>query len=198
MAVMPGFSVLVTLVMGVGVWSVRSLSNRVMAGGLVAGIVLAGAGLVSDLDWLAALGVFVAALFIGTGIGRLLPSQPGPILLFLLVLSVADIVWIGTGGGSASGSLDKIVNFSVEIGSSSSSLGTVDLVLAAIVATHWLRRDAGFWLAVAAAPIGMIVSDLYVAAANVDNLPLVPFITLGWLMTEAWHRRTKWALSADS
>jgi len=141
--------------------------------------------------------VFAAALFLGIGVGQAIPAKPAPIALLLGVLSVADIIWIVSGGGSAMGRADEVLNFSVQIGTTSSSIGTADLVLAAAVAAHWLRRDAGIWLAVVGAPIGMVVSNVLVSASDVDNLPLVPFITLGWLITGAWYRRLLVPQSAD-
>lgn len=194
---MPGFSFLSTLMMGVGAWIARSLSNRVVAGGIVGGLVLTATGVAVDTDWLTRAGVLVAALFLGIGVGRVIPARPASISVLLVVLSVADIIWIVSGGGSAAGRTDQVLNFSVRIGTAFSSIGTVDLMLAAAVATHWLRRDARMWQAAMAAPIGMIISNVFVAVSGVDNLPLVPFIALGWLILEAWYRRLPVPHSAD-
>lgn len=186
---MPGFSFLVTLLAGVGAWSVRSLSKSVIAGGLVVGGVLTATSRAADTRWLLGLGVFTASVFLGALVGRIVPPRPALMALLLGVLSVSDIIWINSGGGSATGSMNEVLNFSVQVGNSSSSIGTLDLVLAAAVAAHWLRRGARTWLAVVAAPIGMVLSNVYVAVSGVDNLPLVPFIALGWLATEFWHGR---------
>lgn len=186
----PGFSFVVTLLAGVGAWGMRSRSNPVVGGSFLTGFVMIGTGVMLDLGWLLRSGVFASAVFLGVAIGRAIAPNRSSMLILLGVLSVADIIWIVSGGGSATGWEADVVNFSVQLGTSSSSIGTADLVLAAMVTTHWLQRDAGVWLALAAAPVGMVVANVYVALTSVDNLPLVPFITLGWLATEAWHRRT--------
>lgn len=188
---MPGFSFLAAVLTGVGAWSARALSNSLALGLLLVGLVATGAGAAADLDWLLKVGVFAVAVLLGVAIGRIIPPSSAAMLVLLGLLSLADIIWIATGGGSATGWVDDIANFSVQVGESSSSIGTVDLVLAAMITTHWLQRGAGVWLALAAAPIGMVASNVYVALGRADNLPLVPFITLGWLVTEAWHRRSE-------
>lgn len=195
---MPGFSFVATLLMGVGAWVVRSLSTFVIAGGFLVSLVSIGIGFGADAEWLLRLGVLAAALFIGIGVGRAIPARPAPIAFLLGVLSLADIIWIVSGGGSATGRTNEILNLSVRMGTTSSSIGTVDLILAAAVAAHWLRRDARIWLAAVAAPIGMVISNVFVVASDVENLPLVPFITLGWLITEIWYRRLLVPRSADS
>ena len=107
------------------------------------------------------------------------------------VLSVIDIVWIASGGGIANGWVHEVLNFSVQIGAGISSIGTLDLVLASAICAHWSKRGASMALSVAAAPLGMVISNVYVAVSGADNLPLVPFIVLGWLITEGIHRRSE-------
>ena len=172
-------------------YGARVFSKGVILSSLLLAVAVMWTGVVSNVHWLIGLGVLAGSALLGVAVGRLVPPRPMPMLLLLGILSVADIVWIASGGGSATGSVERVVNFSMQIGESSSSIGTVDLVLAAVITTHWLQRDAGIWLAIAAAPIGMVASNAYVAVSGADNLPLVPFISLGWLLTEAWHRRSR-------
>lgn len=187
---MPGFSFLTTLIAGLGAWGVRAVPSSVVGGGVVVGLALTGAGATTDFDWLLNVGVLFAAVFLGVALGRIIPPRSRPMFGLLVVLSVADIIWIVSGGGSATGWVDEVFNFSVRMGTSSSTIGTVDLLLASTVATHWAQRRGSVWLAVSAAPIGMIISNIYVAVSGADNLALVPFIALGWLETELRHRRT--------
>ena len=154
------------------------------------GLALTGAGATTDFDWLLNVGVLFSAVFLGVALGRIVPPRSRPMFGLLGVLSVADIIWIVSGGGSAIGWVDEVFNFSVRMGTSSSTIGTVDLLLASTVATHWAQRRGSLWLAVSAAPIGMIISNIYVAVSGADNLALVPFIALGWLATELQQRRT--------
>lgn len=185
---MPGFSLLVTLLIGLGAWRVRSLSSRLIASGLIAGCAVTFAGLGMDAGWFRNLGLLIAALTLGVALGRVISPTFAPMLALLGVLSVADIIWIASGGGTSAGWAHDAANFSLQLGSTYSSIGTLDLVLAAALTTHWLRRDTQLPLAVSAAPIGMAFANVYVAAMGADNVALVPFITLGWLVTEGWYR----------
>lgn len=188
---MPGFSFLMALVMGLGAWGLRPLSNTAVGGGLLAGVGLSAVAVTAESGWVLNVGQLSAALFLGVAIGRILPPRPTPMLAMLLMLSMADFIWIGYLGGSATGLVGEISNFSVGVATSSSTIGVGDLVLAASATTHWLRRGSRILLALAPAPIGMVASNIYILLTSTDNLPLVPFITLGWLATEAWHHRTE-------
>lgn len=187
---MPGFSFLATVVTALMAYGGKALTRLMLLSSLL--VIVAGMwiAIANDLAWLTGLGVLAGSVVLGAAIGRMIPPRPGPMLLVLGILSVADIIWITAGGDASTEDLERVANLSVQIGGRSSSIGTVDLVLAATITTHWARRGASFWLALAAAPIGMVVSNVYVAVTGVDNLPLVPFITMGWLLTEAWHRRS--------
>ncbi len=190
MARMPGFLFLASMVTALLAYGARAFSNGVILGSLLASAALTWTGVTTHQDWLISLGVLLGSVLVGVAVGRVIPPRSTSILLILGILSVADIIWIATGGGSASGWVEGVANLTVQTGAGSSSIGTVDLVLAAVITTHWLQRDAGIGLAIAAPPIGMVASNVYVAVSGADNLPLVPFITLGWLLTEAWHRRS--------
>jgi hypothetical protein len=132
--------------------------------------------------------VVAAAVALGVVIGRAIPGRAAPMALLLGMLSLVDIIWIGSGGGSSTVWGNDVLNFSVDIGTSTSTIGTLDLILAASLAAHWLKRGAGIVLSVAAAPLGMLSANLYVALIGAENLPLLPFITFGWLLTEGIDR----------
>ena len=142
----PGFSFLTTLIAGLGAWGVRAMPGSVVGGGVVVGLALTGAGATTDFDWLLNVGVLFAAVFLGVALGRIIPPRSRPMFGLLVVLSVADIIWIVSGGGSATGWVDEVFNFSVRMGTSSSTIGTVDLLLASTVATHWAQRRGSVWL----------------------------------------------------
>jgi hypothetical protein len=194
---MPGFSVVVTLLAGAGAWSARHLGGvAVGAGGLIgAGLFVAGRAL--GPGFLVPLGLVVAAVFLGALLGRLIPPGPGPMGFVLAALAVADIWWISSGGGTGEGLLGDLANVSVSLGSTTSTIGTVDVVLAAAVSTHRSVRGGTLWPAVLAAPIGMALANVYVIVTGADNLPLIPFIAIGWLVTEPWHRRRQTPRSAS-
>ena len=188
-----GFSFFATLLAGTGALSLgRIAKSRVavtLAAGAGAGAGAVGFGVVVDRSGVAAAGIFVAATALGVLLGGTMPAAFRPMLLVLVVLSALDILWIAVGGGSGSGLLSRVGNFTLEGGTSTSSIDTIDLVVAAGLSTHWLARGTRTWIAVAPGPIGMILSNIYVAIAGATNLALVPFLLLGWLITEALDRR---------
>ena len=111
-------------------------------------------------------------------------------LVALIVLAAVDLAWIASGGGGAGeGWVNDVANFTIELGGRSSTIGTLDLVIAAALAAHWLIRGATPWLAVAPGPIGMVFSNVFVAVTGAMNLALVPFLLVGWLVTEGLERR---------
>lgn len=186
---MPGFSVLVTLVAGVGAWSARLQGGMAVGAGALVGTGLAVAGRAFGPEFLVPLGLFAAATFVGAILGRLIPPGPGPMALVLVTLAAADVWWIASGGGAGDGVLGEIANVSITIGSTTSTIGTIDVVLAAAIVTHRALRGGNLWPAILAAPLGMAFANVYVAVTGADNLPLIPFIAAGWLVTEPWHRR---------
>ena len=147
-----------------------------------------------DLSGLAAAGLFGVSVTVGSLLGRRLPPRSRPMLFVLIVLAAVDLAWIASGGGGAAeGWVKDVANFSIELGGRSSTIGTLDLVIAAAVAAHWLIRGAAPWLAVAPGPVGMIFSNVFVALTGATNLPLIPFLLLGWLITEGLERRLRTA-----
>ena len=191
MSNMPGFSLLATLFMGLGAWSFRKRTTAITTAGLAAGFVVTALGIGIGAKPLVNLGVAGSALSVGVVIGRAVRYRSAPMAFLLGVLSVIDIVWIASGGEIANDWVNEVLNFSVQTGTSISSIGTLDLVLASAICAHWSKRGASMALSVAAAPMGMVISNVYVAMSGADNLPLVPFIGLGWLITESLHRRSE-------
>ena len=191
MQTMPGFSFFVTLLMGLGAWSVHRLSASLVMAGLAAGLVVSATGIGIESTSLVAVGVAVGAVCLGVVVGRTVPYRSAPMALLLGLLSAIDIIWVASGGRLATDWVNEVLNFSVQLGTGSSSIGTLDLLLASALSAHWSKRGASLALSVAAAPLGMVISNVYVAMSGADNLPLVPFIGLGWLITESLHRRSE-------
>ncbi len=188
---MPGFSFLVTLLMGLGALGLRRAASPAVAGILAGGAALTALGLGVEVGWLVDVGVVGAAVSLGVIVGRTVAPRASAMGLILGVLSVADIIWVASDQGSSAGWMGQVGNFAIDFGSGTSSIGTLDLILAAAVAAHWIRRDAGVPTVLASAPLGMVLANIYVALSGADNLPLVPFITLGWLLVEGAHRLTR-------
>ncbi len=131
--------------------------------------------------------VFAGAVITGAIIGRAVTAGPVPMALLLALLSALDIWWIGF-GASAPTPLNSYANFSVEFASGVSSIGSLDLVLASAITTHWRRRKATIPISLAPAPLGMIVSNVFVSITGTPNLALIPFIGAGWLISQLYHR----------
>lgn len=187
---MPGFSFFSTLLAGLAAWPGRHVSRRALLAGSLVGAAVVSLGIASDVSPLTALGLFGTSVTVGSLLGRSLPPRSRPVFLALIVLAAVDLAWIASGGGvAAEGWVKDVAVFSVELRGMSSTIGTLDLVIAAALAAHWLIRGAAPWLAVAPGPVGMIFSNVFVAATGATNLPLIPFLLLGWLITEGLERR---------
>jgi len=179
-----------TLLSAIASLPLRALSRIQIAVLLLVSV--AGAALVpvTAPGWLPASFVFAGAVIIGAIIGRALPAGPVPMALVLALLSALDIWWIGFGGSALSAS-NSYTNFSVEFASGVSSIGSLDLVLASAITTHWRRRRAKILVSLAPAPLGMILSNLYFSVTGTPNLALIPFIGAGWLISQLWYRATQ-------
>lgn len=187
---MPGFSFLSTLLAGLGAWSGRRTSRRGLVIGFLIGAVVVWLGVASDLSVLTVVGLFGTSVTVGSLLGQSLSPRSRPVLLALIVLAGVDLAWIASGGGGAGeGWVKDVANVTIELGGRSSSIGTLDLVIAAALAAHWLTRGAAPWLAVAPGPVGMVFSNVFVALTGATNLALIPFLLLGWLITEGLERR---------
>jgi hypothetical protein len=184
----PGFLAIATLLTGLAALGVSRISGRNTVITLIGAALVAVAAVVGSNHVITVIGVWAFAVILGILVGRWIPASAPPLASVLVVLSVADIVWIVSGGGTGPEWAGELLNVSISIGSGTSTIGAVDLILAAAIAIHWVRRDESQVLAVLAAPMGMIISNLFTAVTGTENLALVPFITAGWLLTETWHR----------
>jgi len=161
-----------------------------VAGGFGLALLFVIAGSVLDRDpsgWISGV-TFVAVVTGGALLGRILPAGWGPMAVLLGVLATIDIIWI-TSGGAASDAVRTVATLTVRSGNSTAAIGTGDILLAAAIASHWRSRGARFAPAIAGAPLGMILANLFFAVSGVANLALVPFIAVGWIGTEVWWRR---------
>jgi len=183
---MPGFLFITTLVSAMASLPLRTLSSLRIGGLLLVSIAGAALGHYINSPWLPGVFIFAGAVIIGAITGRAIAAGPVPMALFLAVLSTLDILWIGFGGSTLT-PLNSYANFSLEFGSGISSIGSVDLMVASAITTHWRRRQATILLSLAPAPLGMILSNVFVSITGTFNLPLVPFITVGWVISQLWY-----------
>jgi hypothetical protein len=185
----PGFLFLATSLAGLGALSIRRLTRRSIILVFIGGAATIWVGIAAHWRLPTAIGLVSTAVTLGILLGQLLPPSSRAVLVTLVVLAGLDLAWIVSGGDLAGGWLEEVATLTVRVGARASSIGTLDLFVSAALATHWLLRGARPWLAVAPGPIGMVLSNVYLALTGTSNLALIPFLLLGWLATEGLNHR---------
>ncbi len=195
-------SIPLTLVCAAAPWLTRQLKGWVLTLGLGLGIVLVVVGIVFSLafyPW-TNLVVLLVAVTGGLLLGRIIPPRFRPWLMVLLVLSVLDILQIaltagssppGTSGGQAPSGSDPLLlgNFLLVLPWGRFNLGIFDLLLVTALAEYWRRRGGSYLLAVVPGLLGLfLLPPIVLLVTAVGNLPLIPFLTAGWLGSEGLHR----------
>jgi hypothetical protein len=183
-------------------WLTRSVKSWLLAIGLAAGLALDVVGIVFSLavyPWTDLI-VLLMALTGGLLLGRGIPPRFRPFLFVLLVLSVLDALQIalttgstppGSLGGSAPSGSDPLLlgNFLLLLPWGRYNIGLGDLVLITALAEHWRQRGAPYLLAVVPGILGLfLLPAVFILVTGVGNLPLIPFITLGWVGSEGVQR----------
>jgi hypothetical protein len=139
--------------------------------------------------------VLVVALSGGVLLGRAIPKRFVPMLLLLLVFSALDIAQIIlTSGGSSSNSTSistspsLYANFLIPPPVGRFNLGIFDILFITAIAEHWRRRRNSIIIAEIPGLACFAIADLFVAITSIGNLPLIPFSTIGWLISETFAR----------
>ena len=187
-------SVLAALAVALIAWSVRGVSQKLLA------VVLAGSGAALAVGailglalypWtnLPVLGFAVAG---GVLVGRRLPPRPMPMLVLLAVLAVLDaiqIVVLGSGAGpEATGGAAPASHFYgmlvLDTPWTHSGVGIIDVLVIAAIVEHARRRGLPFAVAAAPGVLAFIAADVAFAALAPRDLPLIPFLLAVWLVME--------------
>ncbi len=187
----------VSFVVSASAWAVQRLSTRTVIAGSVAGSAVAVMASVAGIDgypWSNVV-VLMVAVAGGVGVGRWVTPTARAMFLLLAVLSALDLsqlLWAG--GTRAQGPAPWETWFHLLVlaadGTPILKIGVVDLLLVAAVAEHWRRRGAGFWLAALTGPVGLALSSGYAWVVRpAGGMVLVPFVFVGWSMSELWWRR---------
>jgi hypothetical protein len=140
--------------------------------------------------------VLLVALTGGLLLGRGMPPRSWPLLILLLVLSALDVLQIaltasssppGSSGSHAPGGSDPLLlgNLLLFLPWGRYNIGIFDLLLITALAEHWRRRGASYLIALLPGVLGFLLTFGFIW---VGNLPLIPFITVGWLGSEGMHR----------
>ena len=131
----------------------------------------------------------VACAFLGTLLAVPVPKTSLAMGTSLVVLSIIDVVWIEIIAGAAGDVSPRWANVRLETGGFSSTIGTIDVAIAAYIASHSVYRRLKPARAIVPGPLGMAFANMLVIVTGASNLPLVPFLTAGWLVTELWSMR---------
>lgn len=193
------YAIVVALVAtcGAAPWAIRAVPTKTLAwlttGCLV--LLIAGAVLAPDLVW-ADVPIVAFAVLGGALLGRVMTPRARPMLLLLLVLSALDVLQvllISTLSARTGGDCVLYVNVCLHTPWGDYGVGWGDLLIVAAMSEHWRRRGAGPWLALIPGITGFVLIDPFVWLTGLANLALLPFLTAGWLVSEAW-----WWLRARS
>jgi len=131
------------------------------------------------------------AVSAGLLLGRALPTKLWPFFLLLLVLSIFDIVQVVLTSGSPSpGSQSAGTsppaaqlygNFLLHLPWGRYNIGIFDLLLLVAMPEYWRRRGSTLLVALAPGVIGFILAFGFGQLIYAGALPLIPFLTVGWL-----------------
>jgi hypothetical protein len=184
-------------------WLALGLRSWLLAGGLIVGILVSVLGVVFALPlypW-SELVVLLMALTGGLLLGRGMPPRFRPFLILLLILSIEDAVQTALTGGftplptslpahpaTAPSGLLLSLNFYLLLPVGHYQVGIFDLLVITAAAEHWRRRGRTYLVALLPGVVGFLLVDGAVWVTQRGGWPLIPFITAGWLCSEAVAR----------
>lgn len=193
-------SLVITLVSGCVPWITPTVNRMWLAIAFVAGLVIG--TLITALSlhlypW-TNLVVLLVALSAGILLGRSLPARTGPFLILLLVLSALDITQIVltsiNSSPSSAGPLHPatipppqqlIGNLFLLLPWGHFNIGIFDICIIAAMSEHWRKRGSTLALALTPGVVGMFLAFAFLRFLHSGALPLLPFLTLGWLCSLA-------------
>jgi hypothetical protein len=129
------------------------------------------------------------ALAGGVLVGRRLPPRWMPMFVLLAALAALDtiqIVVLGSGSGETSGATPAWHVYAMLVIDTpwfGTAIGILDVLLIASIAEHSRRRGLPYAVGAAPGVLAFIAADVLVLVIGPLNLPLVPFLLLGWLAT---------------
>jgi hypothetical protein len=140
--------------------------------------------------------VLLVGIAAGVLLGRSLPERITPFAVVLLVLSALDMTQIALAGhGSSSQSAGVIPppgqlagNFFLLLPWGRFNIGIFDIFLFAAIAEHCRRRGFTFLFTLLPSLIGLVFAYAFLQFFYHGPLPLIPFLTAGWLAVVAFTR----------
>ena len=200
-----GISLLLALVCGAVAWLARGWRSRWLVVILVLAVALGiAAAIASPLmypvsDPLVLLIAWSAGILLGQG----MPPRIRPWLILLLILSALDIAQITLTGGfvpvkSNSHAVESpppsgpllLGNFYLALPGGHYLVGIFDLLIITALAEYWRRRGSGYLVAVVPGIAGFLLGEAAVQATQLGGWPLLPFFTVGWLISLAVNLAT--------
>jgi hypothetical protein len=188
----PGSYLILAVVFGLVPWLLARVRARPLVAVLAVAVLLDVAGLIAGLRLYPWTDLLVAAIAAAGGVlvGRAVPARFRPMALLMLVLAVLDAVQVIVGSTSAGSAPSQRPAFQyyvmlvIATPLATSAIGIFDLLLVTAMAEHWRRRGAGVLLAISPGVLGLLLT--YPAALVLPrNLPLIPFLFAGFLLTQA-------------
>jgi hypothetical protein len=196
-------SLLLALTCAAAPWLTRQMRSWLLASGLLGGIIvsLLSVALALPLSPWSNFVVLLMALSAGLLLARIIPPRFRPFLILLLILSVADAVQTALTGGftplpstppahpaAAAGGALLYLNFSLLLPVGYYLVGIFDLLVITAAAEHWRRRGQSYLIALLPGVLGVLLVYGAVWLSQLGGWPLIPFITAGWLCSEAVGR----------
>lgn len=159
------------------------------------------AGAIFSLGWYPWTNIVVFLVGVGAGmlLARVISAKFWPFLIFLLVMSILDVMQIILSGhpsalagkGTSIPAGEFYANFLLQLPWGTYRLGPVDLLILAACAVYWRRQSGQFLTAFAGMAIGIIIGYAVLFVEPSILLPLIPFLTFGWLCSVGIHRYRK-------
>lgn len=133
--------------------------------------------------------VVVAAfcIAVGTAIGRVVPPRRRPRAVSLAILASLDTIQVfATGSEATPPSAFRLwTMFLLATPFGRSAIGFVDLAVVAVIGEHWRRRRGNLAWSVLPGVVGLGLAGAFRVLVYRGSLPLLPFVTAGWLIVEA-------------
>ncbi len=190
-AAVPGLYIVVAVAFGLLPWIFVRVKTWQIVIALAVAVLLDAAGLAAGLRLYPWTNLPVAAIATAGGImmGRAVPPRFRAMMLLLLALAVLDTVQvIGTAPATTAPSQrpagEYYLMFVVATSLANSAIGIGDLLVIAAMAEHWRRREAGPVVAIAPGIAGLLITYPTILVIP-GNLPLIPFLLVGFLLTQA-------------
>ena len=194
-----GFDIALALASAASTWLLRPVSSRVLLAVTVLAVSVLAGGAALSLPWYpwTNLPVLVFAIAGGAVLGRRLAARSRPVLVVLVLLSLVDLAINGLPSPIAPESALRpplptaLLYGNVVVfwpGGGRYMLGGLDLLLCAALAEHRRRRGGPLALALLPGPLAMVLAAVFILASRRGGLALVPFLLLGWLLSETLAR----------